>query len=87
MVRFEGSTVLDLYRRGGRTRKRWAAVGKTCPFCSRMDGRVVALEEPFAADGIVLRSVRDGEEVEMQISGNRGHAPLHRACDCVIVSA
>lgn len=70
----------EAFRRSGVTLIRWRARGDSCPFCLRLDGRVVAIEggsfvgegEEFHAEGRPSLSPRTAI----------GHPPLHRGCDC-----
>jgi HK97 family phage portal protein len=73
------------YKRAGVTRLRWRASGKNCPWCSRMNGKVVGIEQHFADKGDEL----DGGESQqpLKIRRRTRHAPLHRACDCAVAKA
>lgn len=72
----------EAFRRGGHTALRWRATGENCPFCQRLDGRIVAIDggsfvnagETFEAEG------RSPITPPTFI----GHPPLHRGCDCEI---
>lgn len=64
---------------------RWFAVGKSCPFCSDMDGRTVGIQESFLSSGSTIDPKADGVE-PMAISKTVNHPPVHGGCDCVVVA-
>jgi hypothetical protein len=75
-------------------RMMWQAVGKSCPYCEAMTGRIIGPNQVFLESGEVLYSdVETDEETGktvaygMKINGSKGHPPLHEGCDCVLVSA
>jgi hypothetical protein len=72
------------YVASGVTLLRWVANGKSCPYCSSLDGQVVGVEESFISKGEEFQP--EGAEVPLAPSSNIGHAPAHAGCDCDIVS-
>ena len=66
----------------GVTYLRWVSVGKSCPFCDSLDGVVVGVEQKFALPNDVLQAEGD----KMGVNSVIGHPPIHRGCDCQIVS-
>jgi hypothetical protein len=65
-------------------RLRWAASGKSCPFCQRLNGSVVGIDQYFVAKG---DSVNGGpDDTPMLVRRNTRHGPLHGGCDCVVVA-
>jgi len=70
---------------GGILVLRWIAVGDTCPYCRRMDGRTVGVSEFFVKGGESFAG--EGTDVPLSPASNVGHPPLHRGCDCVVVPA
>lgn len=76
---------LALYVALGVQRKRWAARGDSCPFCQRMNGRVVGVKDHFVAGGEHVHG-EDGAE-PMLVRRPKGHGPLHGDCDCVVIAA
>lgn len=70
------------YMAAGITLLRWVANGKSCPFCSQLDGRIVGIEQNFAEAGSTLTA---GDN-SLTFSSAIGHAPAHRGCDCDIVA-
>jgi len=62
---------------------RWRAFGENCPYCSRLDGKVVASSGVFIAGGEAF-----GDDVEggpLVPSFNVRHEPAHGGCDCMVV--
>lgn len=59
----------------------WRARGSSCPFCTRLDGRTVGIDQAFVAGG--ERFEAEGR-LPLVTRGSIGHAPLHRGCDCEI---
>ena len=76
----------EAWRRSGVQRLRWVARGsETCPFCRRMDGRIVAIEGPFLGEGEELPGAQG--RPPLRSAHSILHPPLHRGCDCEIVPA
>jgi len=75
----------EAWRRSGVTRLVWRASGETCPFCTRLDGKIVAISggsfvaagEEWEAEG--RRPLKPRAKIT--------HPPLHRGCDCQISPA
>ena len=63
---------------------RWRAFGKSCPYCTNMDGHIVAMDGFFLASGAELAP--EGTPA-LKSRQNIGHPPLHGGCDCMIVPA
>ena len=61
----------------------WRALGDTCPYCKRLDGKVIDSRANFIAAGEAFA----GEDTDVPLvpKHNIGHAPAHRGCDCTIV--
>lgn len=70
----------ETYRSAGVRRLRWVTNGDNCPFCKAMDGRVVGIDEPFAAAGSEL-----GLAETLKVDRKTFHPPLHPGCDCSVV--
>ncbi len=68
---------------GGVTAFVWRAIGKTCPYCSRLDGRVVSRSTPFLRGGEAFEG--EGTDVVLTPTSDVFGAPAHRGCDCTIV--
>ena len=84
---FEGGNalVVGLYGAMGVQQMRWAARGDSCPFCKKMNGRIVGINESFVQGGEKVHG-DDGAE-PMLIRRTKRHGPLHGTCDCVVVAA
>jgi hypothetical protein len=61
---------------------RWNALGKSCPYCSKLDGRIVGRETPFLPAGIDFQP--EGASEALRPSVNVFHPPGHAGCDCVL---
>ena len=71
----------ERWRRGGVRRIVWVRQGSTsCPFCVRLDGRTVGIEQTFASDGDEI----EGDEQSGPLKVNRPtrHPPIHATCKC-----
>lgn len=65
--------------------KRWVAIGDTCPYCRRLDGKIVGIGGFYLQAGEEYHP--EGAEAPLVPSVNVGHPPLHRGCDCMVVAA
>lgn len=54
----------------------WRTSGDTCPICNEMAGRSTLINVPFLSAGATIAN--------LTTSGNIGHPPLHRGCDCYL---
>ena len=62
----------------------WRASGKeTCPYCRKLNGKVVGRESPFTSAGDFEA---EGAESPLLIRRDRFHPPLHDGCDCVVLA-
>ena len=68
------------YRRSGIVKLRWHANAGACPYCAKLDGKVVGIDDLFAHKGSDVSA--DGVDVPLKPGRNIGHAPLHGACVC-----
>ncbi|MGE3487921.1 MAG: phage portal protein [Nitrospira sp.] len=84
---FEAMNALSVAQYGifGILYLRWAARGKSCPYCRRLDGRVVGIKEYFVQSGDSIAG-EDGDP-PLTVRGKKRYGPLHRGCDCVVVAA
>ncbi|OII60104.1 phage portal protein [Streptomyces sp. CC53] len=72
----------ETWREAGVRELRWVARGsKNCPYCTKLDGRTVALEDPFIAKGDQI----DSDDGELVAKRNTFHPPVHAGCDCEVV--
>ena len=79
-TRLSGAATRGTWKRNGITKIRWVTHGKSCGFCSRLNGRVVGIEQTFAASGDEVEG-NEGQP-KMKIRRPTLHPPLHRGCDC-----
>lgn len=66
-----GEGIMQGYREGGITYKRWLTQSGCCELCDEMDGKIVEIESSFGEDAF------GGEAI---------HPPIHPNCRCTIVS-
>ena len=73
----------ETWKEAGVRSLQWVARGsKNCPYCSKLDGRTIAIEEPFIAKGAEIEG-NDGESLKAK--RNTFHPPVHAGCDCQVV--
>jgi hypothetical protein len=77
-VRSGNAFAVALYGFAGVRFLRWVAMGKTCAYCSRLDGKVVGITQPFLPAGVPFAN--DAPNGALTPSRNIGHAPAHRGC-------
>lgn len=68
----------------------WRSNGNSCPLCRAMNGRTVAISAPFLTEGDEVEpELQDGEDKRppLKVRGKITHPPLHRGCDCSLVSS
>lgn len=63
---------------------RWVASGKTCPYCSDLDGKVVGIDRLFIQAGQDFQP--DGADSALKPGFDVGHPPAHGGCDCMITA-
>jgi hypothetical protein len=83
-VAMMGACSVAFYKLYGVLRKRWVAVGDSCPYCEGLDGIVVALEKFFLDANTDYQP--EGAEGPLNSSYDVGHAPAHAGCDCMIMA-
>jgi hypothetical protein len=57
----------------------WRKRGDTCPYCRKLDGKVVGTTVPFVTDDLEV----EGEST-LTVRNPVGHPPVHQGCDCTI---
>ncbi|WP_289009501.1 phage portal protein [uncultured Thermomonospora sp.] len=88
-ARWEGTQLTNAARRetwkaAGVRRLKWVASGDTCPYCRRLDGKVVGIDDAFLAKGEEI----DGDDGErLVVKRTTRHPPVHVGCDCQVVPA
>ena len=73
----------ETWKEAGVQRLQWVTVGKTCPFCQKLDGTIVDINEPFVPAGGEVTGLEEKLQVDRKIT----HPPLHPGCDCRLVTA
>jgi len=82
-VRASNAVAKATYIENGVTKLRWVTLGANCPYCSRLNGKVVGINSDFVGAGEAV----EADDVEPMYVYNRvGHAPLHEGCDCQIMA-
>lgn len=80
-TRSANAVTRERWKRGGVRRITWVTQGsRHCPFCPKLDGRTVGIEQTFAGDGDEL----DGDEgtAPLRVKRPTRHPPIHAACKC-----
>lgn len=72
------------YAAYGVTRKRWTTVGEDCPYCEKLNGKIVEVHGYFLSAG---SAITVDDKPDMRISINMGHPPAHDGCDCMVTAA
>jgi YD repeat-containing protein len=78
------------YMAAGVTRVRWVAMGKSCPYCRKLNGKVVGINSPFLQKGIAFEAdgvdEQRGKKPPLVPSHDVKHPPAHQGCDCHLVA-
>ncbi len=83
-VRFTNQIAREQWASLGVKKLRWVAQGsKSCPFCRKMNGKIVGIEEAFLSSGDVLYA-NDGKNW-MAMKKKVRTPPIHRGCVCAII--
>lgn len=76
----------NAYRKAGVRRLMWRSRGTACTYCSRLNGKIVSIEENFQDKGSEI----DGGEGQpvLKVKRHMKHPPAHSpSCRCMIVPA
>ncbi|KKL07599.1 hypothetical protein LCGC14_2584390, partial [marine sediment metagenome] len=60
----------------------WVTLGKNCPYCDALDGRVISRGQNYLAGGSSFQPA--GVDTPMFITNNISHPAAHQGCDCSI---
>ncbi len=82
--RGNNALALVAYAAYGITRKRWTTLRDSCPYCTKLDGKIVEIHTPFLPSGSRIEA--EGQD-PLPISINMGHPPAHDGCDCMVTAA
>ena len=83
VVRLAESVARATFVAGGVATLVWRTLGDSCPFCTKLNGRVVSRSTPFMFKGDSLEG-NEGDS-PLVVKSHINHAPAHRGCDCTIV--
>ena len=83
-VRFNSALAVSLYTVAGVRRIRWVAIGESCPYCTALNGKVIAIESSFLDAGAFRP---EGIDKPLTVKRRVGHAPAHGGCDCLTMAA
>lgn len=93
-VRMSNFIGLRTWQGEGVTKKVWRTVGKSCPYCEKLDGKVVEIEKNFLDAGDAIHAQYDVKNEDgttekkwgtLSIKTNMAHPPVHQGCDCIVV--
>ncbi|WP_433406865.1 phage portal protein [Streptomyces sp. CA-146814] len=74
----------EAWKDAGVKRIQWVARGsENCPYCTKLDGTVRKIEDPFVAKGDEI----DGDEEGQKLTAKRNtfHPPVHAGCQCQVI--
>jgi len=80
-VRAENAFARSVFALAGVVKIRSVAYGKSCPYCSALDGRVIGIEEAFLTEGDFQP---EGADRPLTVTSTYNHPPYHGGCDCGI---
>jgi hypothetical protein len=83
-VRSGNAMAIGVYLAAGVIILRWHAFGKSCPYCSRLDGRQVGIQQNFIGAGESFLPEGDGDPLIPKHEVR--HPPAHKGCDCMILA-
>ena len=78
------AVALAIYASAGILRKRWVAIGKSCPYCMSLNGKTISIASDFIQAGEEFKPA--GADVPLIPRSRVGNPPAHPGCDCYIVS-
>jgi hypothetical protein len=84
-VEAAGAVTRETWKRGGVRKLQWVAIGKSCPYCSALDGKIVGIEEQFISKDQDFHPA--GADKPLRPGRHVRHAPAHGGCDCDIAPA
>jgi HK97 family phage portal protein len=80
-TRAGNAVVRETWKRRGVRRIQWVAQGgRTCPYCRKLDGKTVGIEQMFLGEGEEFKP--DGADAPLRPSSNVRHPPAHSTCVC-----
>ena len=79
-VQIQGAVVRASFIDMGFKRLVWRTRGANSPFCQRLDGKTIGINEKFVQENESL----DGDEGNFTSKKSIRHAPLYRGCQCYL---
>jgi hypothetical protein len=73
---------IGLYAAAGVTILRWHSFGESCPYCTRLHGRTVGIQQNFIGAGEDFQP--EGVDTPLTPKNDIRHPPAHKGCDCMI---
>lgn len=80
-IRSNNAVAKFVYVSVGITKIIWRAFGDSCPYCRKLNGKVIAIHKNFLNAGEDYQP--DGAEKPLRPKTNIGHPPAHKGCDCM----
>lgn len=84
-IQSNNAIAVEVFAAGGFLKVRWRAFGESCPYCRRLNGRVVGIRENFLAEGVAFNP--EGADRPLVPSVNIRHPPAHGGCDCMVTAS
>lgn len=72
------------YGTAGVTKLRWVTNSGACPFCTKLNGKTVGIQEYFISAGDTVDGDEDSQP--MLVRSNTRHGPIHGGCECTVVA-
>jgi len=83
-IRAANAGAVNAYKDAGIEQLEWVASSEPCEFCEAMDGKIIGIEESFAALNDTVSGTQGGS---MKLSYEEtNHPPLHPGCQCTAVA-
>jgi len=83
-VQLSNGVAVTVFAAAGVQKLQWQNTGsKTCPFCQKLNGKIVGIDKPFLNAGDNLTAGASA----MIIRGPKMQPPIHLGCSCIIVPA
>jgi len=84
-IRANNAVAWFVFVAAGILKLRWVASGDNCPYCSRLNGRVIGIRDNFLAAGDPFKP--DGADTPLVNDHDVRHPPAHEGCDCMATAA
>jgi HK97 family phage portal protein len=84
-VRSNNAFAVGAFVAGGVTVLKWRAFGENCPYCNKLNGRTVGVQEAFLPADADFEP--DGADRPLRPKFDVRHPPAHDGCDCMVIAA